>query len=211
MKKEMNKITLAFTACIIVTSWIGISYASWTDSVYIQGTVDTGTVEWEFSGVPTQADPGLDWNCFWDLSGGKCVQMDKDVASTTVEYEVSDHPHVMTVTIDNAYPYYYNHFSFKVHYYGTIPARIWKVNFIVDGEIKETIYESDKYVYLDLNGDGEDDIEIWWGDGFGKQLHDCDSHDVSFEILILQPAPQGETLSFQIELVCVQWNEYTTP
>jgi len=211
MKKGINKITPAFILSMITAAWIGVSYASWTDSISIQGTVDTGTVKWEFSGVPSQSDLGLDWNCFWDLESGYHVLMDKDVASTIVKYEDPEHPHVMTVTINNAYPYYYNHISFNVHYYGSIPARIWKVNFIVDSKIKKTIYKSDEYIYLDLNGDGQNDIEIWWGDGFGKQLHYCSKHATGFDILVLQPAPQGKTLNFQIELVCIQWNEYTTP
>jgi len=208
MKQRINKMAAVFIASIFALSGLGVAYAAWTDTITIDGTVTTGTLKWELEQPISHADFGLDWNCFFDLNGGTWVQMDKDVGSTTVELEPGEHPHVMTLTFDNAYPYYANHISFAVHSYGSIPLRIWKVNFIVDGTTIETIYAPDQYVYLDLDDDGEDDFEIWWGNSFGEQLHFCDSRDISFKILVLQPAPQNSQLTFDIELVGIQWNEY---
>ena len=219
MKHRINKMAAVFIASIFALSGLGVAYAAWTDTITLTGTVTTGTLKWELSGIPTQGDPGFDYNCFWDLDGGTWVLMDKDVASTTVEYEAGEHPHIMTVTIDNAYPYYANHIGFKVHYYGSIPARIWKVRFLVDDVLVEELYNDDwwvdPYVYLDISGpegvpDGNDDIEIWWGNPLEIQMHDCLFLDRSFEILVLQPAPQDDTLEFDIEYVCVQWNEWTS-
>ena len=70
-------------------------------------------------------------------------------------------------------------------------------------------YFDGEYHYLDLDGNDQDDLEIWWGNPLGTQLHYCNRYERSFRLLVLQPAPQDETLHFTIELVAIQWNEYT--
>lgn len=208
MKYKINKMAAIFIASIFALSGLGIAYAAWTDTITIDGTVDTGTLKWEFvPGSATQKPDDPDWNCFWDLETGTRTEMDKDVAHTYVTFEDDPHPHIMTVTLDNAYPYYYEHIAFRAHCYGSIPMKIWKVNFLVNGAVVQTIYAND-HVYLNLDGKGGDDLEIWWGNGWGSQLHNCDNHDFSFELLVLQPAPQSSTLTFDLELVGIQWNEY---
>ena len=216
MKNNINKIAAAFVVSIFALSGIGMAYAAWTDTIYIDGSVTTGTLLWEIvPGSHTQKTDDPDWNCFFDLETGYRTNGDdvwypdpKNVATTTVTIEDTDHPHKMTVTLDNAYPYYYEHIAFRAHCYGSIPLKIWKVNILVSDVIVETFYASGE-TYLDLDGDGGYDLEIWWGNGWGEQLHACQSHDFSFELLVLQPAPQTSTLTFDIELVAIQWNEYT--
>lgn len=206
MKGKLGKFGTVFLALALALSLTGAGFAAWTDNLTIEGTVTTGELEWELMGPVTQADLGNDQNCFFDLYDGTWVPMDKDVGSTTV---VITDPHNMTVTLNNTYPYYGNHIAFKVHGLGNIPLKIWKVNFWSDGVLEQTLYAND-YVYLDLDDDGKNDLELWWGDGWGAQLHDCDKYDISFELLVLQPAPQNQTdnLTFTIELVGIQWNEY---
>lgn len=210
----MKKLGIICIALVLALGSLGMGYAAWTDTLYISGTVTTGSVEWEFDGIPTQGDAGLDPNCFFDLDGGTWEQMDKDVASTTVGYSDTDGDDVddtLTVTLDNAYPYYANHIGYKVHGLGSIPLQIWKADIIVDGIVVATIYYVDEFHKLDLDGDGKDDLQIWWGSVFGPsmQLHACDSRDMSFELLVLQEAPQDETLYFTIELVAIQYDHYT--
>ena len=215
MKHNINKIAAIFIASIFALSGLGIAYAGWTDTITIDGTVDTGTLKWEFvPGSSTQKTDDPDWNCFFDLETGTRTNGDptwypdpKNVATTTVGFETGDHPHIMTVTIDNAYPYYYEHIAFRAHCYGSIPLKIWSVNIVVNDAIVHTFYANGEY-YVDLDGDGSADLEIWWGNGWGQQLHACEGHDFSFELLVLQPAPQNSELTFDLELVAIQWNEY---
>ena len=208
----MKKIGLLCLALVLALGALGVGYAHWTDTVYINQAVETGTVAWEFAGFPGQADPGNDPNWFWDLEdimGG--ILQDKDVASTIVAYEIGEHPHVLNVTIYNAYPYYYNHISYYVHYYGSIPGKIMEAVVKIDGEVV-AVFDADTspYAYLDFNDDGVPDMQMHWGNKpyFGLQLHYCDTYDHSFAILILQPAPQDATLEFTIEYTVVQWNLY---
>lgn len=216
MKGRLGKSGTIFLAVALCLALTGAGFAAWTDNLTIEGTVTTGEVEWEIvTGTQSQKLDDPDWNCFWDLETGiRAVDPDgKNVATTTVVIEAATHPHLMTVTVDNAYPYYYDHIAFQVHGLGNIPLRIWKANFWSNGVLVQTIYTDDQYIYLDLDGDGQNDLELWWGNGFGKQLHECNTHDISFDLLVLQPAPQNQTgtLTFTIELVGIQWNEYVAP
>lgn len=209
MRERLSKVSVLFLALVLALGGIGAAFASWTDTLTISGDVTTGVLEWEIvPGSQSQKTDDPDWNCFFDLNGGSRVQVDKDVATTTVVIEDTTHPHSMTVTLDNAYPYYYDHIAFQVHGLGTIPLRFWKINLYVDDTLKYTMYTEDWYKYLDLDGDGENDLEIWWGDHMGWQFHNCTTVDLSFDLLVLQPAPQNAQLSFTIELVGIQWNEY---
>lgn len=207
MKIRMGKVGLLFLVLVLALASVGVAFAAWTDTITISGSVNTGEVDWEIdTGSATQKPDSPDWNCFWDLNGGTRFSdpEGKNVATTTVTIVGKDK---MNVVIDNAYPYYFDHIAFIAHGLGTIPFRIWKVNIFKDGQLVNTIYKN-AYVYLDYNGDGANDLELWWGDNFGLQMHYCDRVDFSFEMLILQPAPQNETLAFTIEIVAIQWNEY---
>jgi len=205
----MKRIGLLCLALVLALGALGVGFAMWFDTVTVTGTVNTGDVAWEVEGPLTNSDSlgTLDWNCFFDLNGGDFVQMDKDVGETEVAI-VDDH--TFSVTIHNAYPYYTSHVAFKVHGLGSIPLRIWKAEFYDDsGALVDTIYTSDQYVYIDFDDNGDDDFEIWWGNGFGVQLHECDKHDISFDMLLLQPALQGQTYHFTVRLYAIQWDEYT--
>lgn len=205
--RKFGKVGVLFLALVLALGGVGAAFASWTDTLTIGGTVNTGVLEWEIVSAGQAGDPGDDINVFWDLKDLYYVQMDKDVANTTVT--IVD-PHTLSVVINNAYPYYSNHITLRAHALGTIPLRIWKVNFLEDDTLVATFYNQDEeFVYLDLDGDDVDDFEIWWGDSFGLQRHYCQNADLSFEILVLQPMAQDQQgLSFTIEIVAIQWNEY---
>jgi len=206
----MKRIGLLCLAIVLALGTLGVGYAAWTDTVYITGTVNTGNVDWEIvPGSQSQKSDDPDWNCFWDLEVGTRAPdpEGKNVATTTVVIESVAHPHLMTVTLDNAYPYYYDHIAFVVHGLGSIPLRIWKAEVWNDGTLVKTLYAND-YVYLNLDGEPGNDLELYWGNGWGEQLHYCDKHDMSFELLVLQPAPQNANLSFTIKLFAIQWDEY---
>lgn len=215
MIRKFGKVGVLFLALVLALGGVGAAFSAWTDTITISGDVTTGVLEWEIDpGTQIQKPDDPDWNCFWDLeTGTRAVDPErKNVANTTVVIEDATHPHSMTVTLDNAYPYYFDHIAFTVHGLGTIPMRIWKVNIWVGDDLIETLY-ANGYVLLNLDGKGGNDLQFWWGDNFGDQVHNSDRFNMSFELLVLQPAPQDQTdtLTFTIELVAIQWNEYTIP
>ncbi len=130
---------------------------------------------------------------------------DKDVGSSSIT--ITD-PHTVTITLNNVYPCYFTMASVYAQNTGTIPLIIDKV--IIDGNVENSFPTYP--IQMDLDGDGTDDIEIWWKDGFGIQLEPGDdSPEMSFWIHILQGAPEGATLYFTIEIVGIQWNMYGVP
>jgi len=200
---------------IFALTAIGVAHALWSENLYINGTVDTSELDWELvPGYLIHLDHGNDWNASWyPIKGFK--QLDKDVGNTTVDQVDSDGDDdldTITVTLRNVYPWYGEHIAFAVHNNGEIHLKIWKVVYKDGyGNVLHEQYASRDAIPLDLNGDKKTDIAIWWGDNFGEQLGPCSSRDISFDITVLQDAPQGETLTFKIEFIAIQWNEYYVP
>ena len=183
----------------------GLAHAYWSQTLYIEGNVASGKLDWEFTFAMAEDEEGKDWNC-----GDNFVptpwEVDKDVGSTTIE--ITD-PHTVTLTLTNVYPSYWTSADVYAHNNGTIPLIIDRV--IINGNVFRKINPF-AYAQLDLDKDGKYDIETRWWNGFGEKIDPCgDSPGMSFWIHVLQDAPQGKTLEFTIEIVAIQWNEYEPP
>jgi hypothetical protein len=200
----MKNATLAAAALLAVALAVGFAYAHWSETLLIAGTVNTGELDWQFTQVQS-LDPGttLDYHCNDGFEGQLYWQGEKHVGTTTIE--ITEDPHVAQVTLTNVYPSYFTSITLYAQNTGTIPLIIDKV--IIDGIVISAGTQT--IVSLDLDDDGQDDIEIWWKDGIGTQLEPDDFADeMSIWIHILQPAPEGATLTFQIQVVAIQWNLY---
>ncbi|HEY90742.1 MAG TPA: hypothetical protein G4O07_02815 [Dehalococcoidia bacterium] len=207
MKGKTKAVGILALVLVLTLGSMGVAYAHWNQTLYIEGEVRTGELLFEFQWFVVHLDHGLDWHC--EDGMGFVVQGDKDVGScTTLLVDVDDPPDghydLLEVTFSNVYPCYYEHLGFWLHNGGTIPLVIDRA--VINGL---DYSELPSHVELDLDGDGLNDIETRWGDNFGVQLDPGQSAGVSFDIHILQEAPQGETLTFTIEIVAVQWNEYS--
>jgi len=202
--KKLMVIPMLLIVALVIT---GFAYAHWSKTLTIIGTVNTGELDWQITDVSCLDTTGYDYHCRDDFAGPapRFWMGDKDVGNTSCGITDS---HTVTVNLTNVYPSYYTSVSVYAHNTGTIPLIIEKV--VIDTtEITAYPYP---IVKLDLNGDLKNDIEIWWRDGIGTQMHPCeDSPEMSFWIHVLQDAPQGETLSFTIKIVAIQWNEYVSP
>jgi hypothetical protein len=160
----------------------------------------------------------LDWNATTTGPTFKNnpVQTDKNVAWVTTNCdEVIPPRKEITMTFHNVYPCYWNHISFGINNYGTIPAKLDHVVFKDSTEAVIGTLTEIGYLVFDLSGNGVDDFEIYWGDNFGDQIHTSESWDISFWIHFMQDeeidfsVPHSYTLT--IEVVAVQWNEYPLP
>lgn len=207
-----NKNIIAIPLIILVAlATAGFAYALLSQTITIKGTLETGELDWRFvPGYASANDDGLDWNASWYPEAG-LERLDKNVGNTTVTLKDSDGDgdlDTLEVNMTDVYPWYGVHIVFRVHCSGTIPIKIWKAVFKVDNTVVDEIYTDDETVLVDLNGDQKDDISIWWGDNFGVQLEYCQGRDLSFDIIVLQDCPKSSTLTFTIEFMAIQWNEY---
>jgi hypothetical protein len=218
----MKKLGLICLAVMLALGSLGVAYAAWTDMIFIEGSVDTGTLVLGINDCDVRDDdapinfggdfptddpdqsilPGFVGSPFYldkNVAWGDCWSEDTDGDG------VNDKTHF---TIHNGYPCYFNEFAFYPYNAGTIPLRIDSV--LIDwGYGSQLITSSPTYVGMDINGDGCDDVEILWGDNFGTQLEpDSFSVEVSFLIHVLQCAPQNAELSFTATMLGVQWDEY---
>lgn len=192
---------------LIGTLLTGVAFAHWSESLLLTGSVATGLLDWQFTDVghldPGPPDSVRDYHCRDNFEGPPPYywQGDKDVGYTTAV--VTEDPHVIEVTLNNVYPSYFNSISVYAKNTGTVPLIIEKA--IIDGSV---VMDFDEKVRLDLDGDGKDDLEIWWkANIFGVQLEPGeDGPQTSFWVHVLQDAPRGKSLEFTIELVAVQWN-----
>ncbi|MEM2619309.1 MAG: hypothetical protein QW356_07530 [Candidatus Hadarchaeales archaeon] len=98
-----------FGALIVALAMTGVAFAHWTDTLYINGTVNTGTFDAELSvGEGRDSEP----DC-------------KDVSS--ISGELSEDKNTITVTIRNAYPCIDYYLPIDVHCTGTVPLIIERI------------------------------------------------------------------------------------
>jgi len=217
----MKKIGLLCLALVLALGTLGIGYAAWIDTIYIEGTVTTGSLCWEFYDCKLldyfePINPGgdfstltPDWTCRNGFAGPTPFtwELDKNVGWGT--QDISADGKTLTVTLNNTYPCYYNVLSFYVHNCGTVPLII---DHVVIGSTNLT---AAGYVPIDFNGDLAYDFEIRYGDNFGAQIDpgEYSPEEFSLWMHVLQPCPQEQldTLTFTIEIVAVQWNEHPLP
>ncbi|MEM3618046.1 MAG: hypothetical protein QXK47_03100 [Candidatus Bathyarchaeia archaeon] len=173
----------------------GLAYAHWTKTFTIIGNVDTTELDWEFQTPISCLDKRgeNDWvaDCEWNFWQG-----DKDVGGPTqlklVDTDVDGDYDKLEVTLVNVYPSYAEEISFYVHNNGEMPLIFKKV--VADG--KEITPSGPDTVFIDVTGDGKYDLKIRFGNNLGLQFEPCTSKEISVSILVLQDAPQGQTLTF---------------
>ena len=195
---KLVALPMLLIAGLLVT---GVGYACWSQTIYAKGTVASGDLCWEFTACSVLDTSGNDYHCYENFEDHTFWMGDKDVGSSSCE--IVD-PHTVEVTLNNVYPCYFTSVSVYAHNCGSTPFFI--ENVVIDGVVLTEL--PTPVVKLDLDNDGLDDIEIWWGNAIGEQVDPCEvTPEMSFWIHVLQEAPQGATLQFTISLNIVQWNE----
>ena len=226
MKKKFGILALVL---VLALGSLGVGYAAWTDTIYVNGTVSTGEVCMQFgpsvsiddtscfdAGAVPYLSPPHDWNSTPGANfPAYAHQVDKNVACGS--FQLNGDRDVLTYTFSNVYPYYYNHSSFWLCNCGTIPVKVQSFVFKdatgnIIGTVEKGSQDEDLFVEMDLDGNGVPDFQIQWGDEAGDQLEGTGCRDISFAILFLQDelmdfsTPQSYT--FTIEVTAIQWNEY---
>jgi hypothetical protein len=213
LKKTKTSLPIAAIFIIIALSIAGFSFAHWEKYMWINADVKTGLLCAEFVPIIGGVDNGIDWTCGTNFTKPNPAQRSdsKNIGNsilTPSDTNADGCNDTVSILLNNTYPSYFESLTVHIHNCGTIPLKIWKVIFFYDGSSKNvTITGGFPYFTLDLTGDGKPDVEISWGDSIGIQLDVCETMEVSFNIHVLQDAPQDTTMHFGVEFIYINWNE----
>ena len=145
-----SKMTALFAILMIALMAAGVTYACWKETLTINGVVNTGDLDvewsWAYTNDPEGSnDPGLmnvetttvtvgDYSDTYAASGDYGFY-DKDVANAAVEItqEYQEPNDKLTITIENAYPSYAPHIWFAVDNIGDIPVNMSDFTISYDG------------------------------------------------------------------------------
>jgi hypothetical protein len=227
----MKKIGLLALAMVLAVGGMGVGYAAWIDTIYINGTVDTGAVCLEFEGLPyygeinlcpdsinNPGEPADQYWSGWEYKYGilSCPNnhrfvekgcTNKDVASITFVEVLNDTGQIvgLEVTVNNAYPHFLGHFTVEVCNCGTIPIKL-----------RKPAFDQSPFLLIEYrNGD------------YPVQLEPDECKEMSFFVGVVQHKgywdnshwivddprepllPMDTDLTFTIDIEGIQWNEYT--
>jgi len=210
------KLVLIPAALVVALFAFSATYGLWFQTLYVDGTVNTGYLEWKIvdqftSDAGKQPDrsilPGFEGDSF-------IVPERKDVGWT--DCVIAPDGMSATFTMYNTYPCYMAMFSVYFRNTGTVPIHLEYIEFY-DGQgnlIVNYTYPNTKLkdFAVDCTGDGLPDIEILWLEPLGEQIDPGErSNEYSWWVHVLQTAPEGATLQYTIKLYAVQWNESEWP
>jgi len=214
----MKKIGLLSLALVLALGTLGVAYAHWTDTITIEGTVNTGSVDINveyYSGTDIYKDVSND--------GIVVVKWVKDATGQIIWSngtppangilvawacaEPGEENDTVVVTYNNTFPCQNLTADFIVHYTGTVPAHVY-AEIDTDDPWLEGLWNSgDAGVYgalVDMEG-GYQFIEPI--EQLPIQMHYCDYAKVWLWLHLPQDdAYMNLTGSFNATITAVQWN-----
>lgn len=211
----MKKIGLISLALVLALASLGVGYAMWSDTVYIEQTVETGTVSIGFSKISTDEPFGE----FEDKDVGSIDGWLTGTIKGTVDYAgvPTDVYEKAEVLMENAYPCYQTAVFIDVANVGTIPVYISSMDIsMVEVDGSGIVIDTLTWVWHVIgvsghfeNGAGEDILNMDIVNLLGDQIHPGGKNTVQFDLHVKQPAKQSATYIITISVTGIQWNKYT--
>jgi len=207
MKMDTKKIMATFAILMIALGIAGFAYAHWSETLWLSGTVRTGSLclEWSFDAVLPPSN-------LKDLDGDGYV--DDPVATLTYAFTDADNDSCnegLTVTLGNAYPCLNVNGTIDIHNCGTIPAGIAKYNYTItdpDGVAGGIELINVDFYLIDPSG-GKHlitmPIENWIATV--NQIDPGWSLACDFEIHFTEATPEGATATISAWIEFWNWNE----
>lgn len=219
----MKKIGLICLALVLALGALGVGFAHWSQTITIDQTVETGSVEVGVFGVTYYSEDKdvLDLT----LSHG-AKKFEKEITPEQVPPAALFPPGTyafyesVTVNITNLYPSLWVMEDFVIGNAGTVPVKLQVTLTVTDPDY---IYDHmDMSWSIHLNGVttvfGSGKATVKGADGElarieaaleGMQLHECDVVVVYIDKHLQQEAPQGSgPASFTLTVTGMQWNMY---
>jgi hypothetical protein len=214
----MKKIGLLCLALVLALGSLGVGYAAWTDTIFVNGTVSTGNVDIGFSKIAVSEPNG-------EVEGKEVgeitSQLSDPIAGCTVYYPWDHEAPVYEKAeffMTNAYPCYQTSAMVDVATCGTVPVKITdltvsmaQVNPLNHDVIIETLTwvpTTGENGYF-INDEGETVFEMIFVNLVGTQLHrpEKEKDSVEIDMHLKQPAEQNAVYIITITITGTQWDE----
>jgi len=231
----MKKIGLLSLALVLALGALGVGYAMWSDTLVIDGTINTGNVEVIFASQYDNDKGAQDDPCEageWVFPEGAAPEWvggryDKHVANTFSTFEGYNPPNedgnYATITVNEAYPSYWASVMWDIKNVGSIPVKFWSATLteISKGDnqyaVNETLKIGKRY-YVDADTqtvdrtlDAGDDFSFILSCDFCDQIDAYEANQdigyVDVTVHLEQDAEQKTKYDFTIGFVFAQWNE----
>jgi hypothetical protein len=184
-KKMKRKIGLVFAVSIVALMAMGVTYGLWYETLYIYGTVCTGTLDAEwFVHHAWDDEPEIK-----DFSNITAMKVDE---------------YTLNVVVDNAYPGICYYVAIQLTNTGTIPWKVYNpmldggnltgvgtVEFVDPANVAPHMLPAGMLAILE-----------------GTQVHPGDSAFGVLRICLNNSAAELTTYTFSFKVVVEQWNEY---
>lgn len=181
---KTKKLGVIFAVLLLSLSMVGVAQALWSETLYVNGTVNTGNLDAVLSCGPQVHDT---------------EPTEKDVSSITGSVD----GYTLTVTIENAYPCIDYYLPINIFNSGSIP---WIMSVNID---RETLPGLTTLAILpaDYFTVGFNIPQIMEG----TQLEPMDFASGFLHVHLDNDASENAQYTFTITIVVMQWNEYPQP
>jgi hypothetical protein len=186
---------------VIALALLGVGYSLWSETLTIQGSVQTGEVDVAFqdaavtecvevNGVMTCPEPAE------KAYAANCTLLAEESVDDSVGDDGLD---LLTVTVTGMYPSWHCKVNFKVANLGNVPVHV-KLPTLVEGQA----YAS--WIKVDYENCYTDGVQLHEGANLSSQC----TIDLHFTNEIA-PAENAGPLAFKWEILAHQWNEEPVP
>lgn len=236
----LKRIGLLALALVVALGALGVAYSAWTDSVYINGTVQTGTVDVNVIQctstfvykVPGAQVPGLPPDTVVVYASGHEPPISPPaggilVSSALVNFVNSgSDADTATMTFSGLFPGIDVKADLKMQYFGTIPVKVSIASIGADrfqDAIIDNLWALGEATKNDTTRMGawvDGDLTTFtskttttYNNMLGVQLHQFDTIHITLHVRLPQDA-QYQNLAgvrFVGHVTVVQWNEYGMP
>lgn len=187
----MRKCALVCFLILLALGSTGAGYAMWDKPLYIDGTVNTGDVDAEWTYTSCSDEEYL-------------LDDPKDVGSISAQIDADD-SQKLHFTITNGYPCYTGDCQVEFVNAGSIPLRVQSVDFLpgnLTGCVFIEQWPSGSFTVVC------DQLTVTWVNGVGVQLEPGEPNASSIRAHVEQDAEELSDYTFDVEVQLVQWNEY---
>jgi len=220
MKGRLGKFGLLFLAVALCLALTGAGFAHWSQTLYIEGTVETGSFGIGFWEVLCSEEPEVEGKAVGNISCEMVNQKGEKWEPYPAPGYWKPVYEKILVTIDNAYPCYSVHIVHTVVNFGTVPAIVTSYDMSdPTGELNflwttaPPASPAYGYFWKDFNGDSvfdpvtEEVINVKLVNLIGEQLDPCSEEKGEMDLHLKQPAEQGHTYHILAVITGVQWNK----